>query len=560
MPASDAFKPYVGSPPTEVEKSLHDELLRRFGALEPQMRPWYGVGMTLHAARSPSQRISVLIVSPTHIVLAHAFAAPGVSAGIVHGSPAAKEWWLETTDRRVERIGERSPFEAAKSALHAFLPQLDGFLHARKIKNPYVQSILVFPDGYTFAGIQDVPVGTAARGAIALVSVSDAWQSALPRSAEENLDRHAFAEWLMTLLPSGAEATFRHTWIEPSLPSTASGPDLLDDPLVLSANEPELNPKADDVITLTREAEWSFDEPRGSGPSELEGEELSLPEARRARPAADERVGRKRPGVVSWLLRVAGGAALALLVVFIGHEVYMYLTPTFPSTPYWQETAPPESEPAVSSAPSSPVVEPAQDAETTAAEPKPAGQVSPETPPLSKSDPAAMADTALPPAPAGPEPIANRPPPIKPAAAGHYETIRPTLALDQPRDSASVVDRLRVGTRLNVVGSDGDWLIVRSRTRNATVYVRRDDAMLMTDPGTQPRSPERMEQKWKETELQIREEIVRRGVPNVTVSFIGDTAYLRGNVRTADEREQAELAAKTIPEVKYVHNGIWVSP
>jgi osmotically-inducible protein OsmY len=64
--------------------------------------------------------------------------------------------------------------------------------------------------------------------------------------------------------------------------------------------------------------------------------------------------------------------------------------------------------------------------------------------------------------------------------------------------------------------------------------------------------------KWKEIELQVQEAILRRGVPNVKVSFIGDTAYLRGNVRSAAESQAAEFAAKTIPEVQYVHNGIWV--
>jgi hypothetical protein len=154
--------------------------------------------------------------------------------------------------------------------------------------------------------------------------------------------------------------------------------------------------------------------------------------------------------------------------------------------------------------------------------------------------------------------LVEPPLPIKPALVGTYETVRPTVALEQPRDSASVVDRIRTGTKLNVVGSEGDWLVVRSRTRNATVYIKRDDAMLTSDPATQPKSMERVEQRWKEIELQIREAILRRGVPNISVSFIGDTAYLKGNVSTPDDSRKAELAAKTIPDVKYVHNGIWV--
>jgi osmotically-inducible protein OsmY len=90
------------------------------------------------------------------------------------------------------------------------------------------------------------------------------------------------------------------------------------------------------------------------------------------------------------------------------------------------------------------------------------------------------------------------------------------------------------------------------------VYVKRDDAALISDRAAQPRA-ENTELKWKEVELQIREAILKRGVPDITVTFIGDTAYLRGTVQSPQEAELAELGAKTIPEVKYVHNGIWVS-
>jgi osmotically-inducible protein OsmY len=44
------------------------------------------------------------------------------------------------------------------------------------------------------------------------------------------------------------------------------------------------------------------------------------------------------------------------------------------------------------------------------------------------------------------------------------------------------------------------------------------------------------------------------------VSFIGDTAYLIGDVKTEDERFRAEQAARTIPEVERIYNGVWVNP
>ena len=42
------------------------------------------------------------------------------------------------------------------------------------------------------------------------------------------------------------------------------------------------------------------------------------------------------------------------------------------------------------------------------------------------------------------------------------------------------------------------------------------------------------------------------------MTFIGDTAYLKGTVKTDNERERAELFARSVLEVKHVFNGIRV--
>jgi hypothetical protein len=64
---------------------------------------------------------------------------------------------------------------------------------------------------------------------------------------------------------------------------------------------------------------------------------------------------------------------------------------------------------------------------------------------------------------------------------GVYETIRSTLVRRSPSDQAEIVDRLTAGTRLRVIGAEGEWFVVYSRTRDATVYVRRTDAMKIED-------------------------------------------------------------------------------
>jgi hypothetical protein len=149
--------------------------------------------------------------------------------------------------------------------------------------------------------------------------------------------------------------------------------------------------------------------------------------------------------------------------------------------------------------------------------------------------------------------------PRRAAEAGTYETIKTTAARMGPSDSSDIVDQLKTGTRLNVTGSHGEWLVVRSKTRNRTVYVKRDDAMLLPDRDARGASAVDSELRWKEVGNQIQQAIAQRGITGVTVSFVGDTAYLRGRVDTEDQRHSAEQAARSMPEVIHVHNGIWLN-
>lgn len=149
--------------------------------------------------------------------------------------------------------------------------------------------------------------------------------------------------------------------------------------------------------------------------------------------------------------------------------------------------------------------------------------------------------------------------PRRPAEPGAYETMKRTVARTAPSDSADIVDQINSGIRLNVTGSQGDWLVVYSKTRNRTVYVKRDDAMLIAERSTPSQSSTYSEQKQKEIENQIQQAIARRGITGVSVSFIGDTVFLKGTVQSEDERFAAELAARSFPEVTHIHNGIWVN-
>jgi cytoskeletal protein RodZ len=62
------------------------------------------------------------------------------------------------------------------------------------------------------------------------------------------------------------------------------------------------------------------------------------------------------------------------------------------------------------------------------------------------------------------------------AASGVYETTQATTVYESPSSGGRVISQIGRGTRINVVGSSGDWLEVRSNRGNPPGFVRADAA------------------------------------------------------------------------------------
>ena len=146
----------------------------------------------------------------------------------------------------------------------------------------------------------------------------------------------------------------------------------------------------------------------------------------------------------------------------------------------------------------------------------------------------------------------------RPAQPGLYETITVATARSAPSNSSRVVDRIQPGEILSVTGSKGEWLVVHSKRKDITVYVKRDEAMHMTNQNPWSASLMVPESRWKDIEREIQRALTERRVTEVTVSFIGDTAYLSGTVKTQWEKDRAVMAARSIPDVKHIFKGIRV--
>lgn len=250
---------------------------------------------------------------------------------------------------------------------------------------------------------------------------------------------------------------------------------------------------------------------------------------------------------------------VAFSVVVVG-LIGLLLTGQFSSKPTI-ETVSQNPVPSPPTTPQQPTVEPVSPAQPEVSSPPPISKFVTEPP----TDPSGKSSTVEPQKPSSDANLKEarlRETPIsrRPAEPGNYETIRITNARREPNERADVIDELRRGTKLNVTGSQGDWLVVRSRTRQMTVYVKRDDAMFVSVRSPGGESYQEAEVRWKKVEADITESLAKWGVSGVTASFREDTAYLEGQVKTDYERFRAEMAAKSIPEVQHIINRIRLNP
>lgn len=176
------------------------------------------------------------------------------------------------------------------------------------------------------------------------------------------------------------------------------------------------------------------------------------------------------------LLVVAAGIAVLVLGgagVYFGSDLF-------------RPTAPSVSEPVAKNteAPPLPSFEETRDAGSvtdnspTSSNPPQSPNPEPPTPGERPKLPLETLPKAEAPAPAG---RSNRPPPSTPisrggATAGIYETMRTTTVYEDPSPSSKVLASIAAGTRVTVVGSNGDWLEVHSRRGNPPGFIRRGDA------------------------------------------------------------------------------------
>ena len=93
------------------------------------------------------------------------------------------------------------------------------------------------------------------------------------------------------------------------------------------------------------------------------------------------------------------------------------------------------------------------------------------------------------PASRSPDTAASFPAPVsgrRTAEPGVYETTRETSVHENPSSASGVISQISRGTRINVVGSSGDWLEVRSKRGNPPGYVRSDDARPIAERTEKP--------------------------------------------------------------------------
>lgn len=220
------------------------------------------------------------------------------------------------------------------------------------------------------------------------------------------------------------------------------------------------------------------------------------PSASQTRPMPTSQL-RERRGINNSVLAAAGVA-----VVIIAAAGLYFGTDLFRKS--MSETPPPAREPMTNVAeppPATPVEVAKLDNLSAESDPNsPLWSTVPADAPAPVEDPNSKPEALAKPAPKAQQAEQTRTPPIRPstessravergnkapgpsiasgraANPGTYETVRPTTLFEKPSGSSRAVSNIGDGIKVNVVGSSGDWLEVRSRLGNPPGFIRRDDA------------------------------------------------------------------------------------
>jgi len=122
--------------------------------------------------------------------------------------------------------------------------------------------------------------------------------------------------------------------------------------------------------------------------------------------------------------------------------------------------------------------------------------------------------------------------------------------LEQPTNANPVIQRESVPVT-------GNHKAREVREAESTREKQRSESA--KSPRAQTQASEDSELKRKKIELQIHGAILLRAITGVTVSFVGETAYLEGQLATENQKSAAEKAARSIPGVEEVRNSIEVN-
>jgi hypothetical protein len=379
---------------------------------------------------------------------------------------------------------------------------------------PYIYPVLLFPDGADLSGVTGLtvyPERPSSRDRVVATTLSRLL--GYLANADSPIERSGALKLVVDFLGIPANS-LSGTWLE-------------------NAGEPEPQPKPIAVGDVRAN--------NGAGDSVFEpshpdtGKRLDHP------PVAEtdsSSAGEPRPGKNPWKLISAGLAAA--LVLFVGWYLYRNTESLKrQEDPKKQastnRTQGPVSQPTIPRAPpsDSDVKSPTSPAGTKEREPFPTIPLrgSPETPIVRKS-----------------------------AEPGTYETIRTTSVRRGPSESAELLDELEPRIRLNVRGSQGDWLVVWSKTRQMTGYVHRNDAKLVSNLDIRDASNEASAADWKRIEEEVAQSLARAGLAGVTVSVRNGVVYLEGRVDTDQERFRAQSAAQAVPGVRSIRNRVMVVP
>ncbi len=209
------FKPYVNAT-MNLGKEIYERLVEAISRMEPQDRPWCGIGVT----------VDVVAVAPKGVTIAVVKELSNGEKNVVYVPRNWREPWERESVNGEKHVIEGNPCEQGERAIAAIRRSIVSSVKTNdRPVFPSIKCLILFPDGYEFEGPKEFSLLDGEEVVtLSLRNLRDLPEAILMATGQERLDSQIYRKWIQSSVLSSSDDSILGTWLDPAFDEAPTEP------------------------------------------------------------------------------------------------------------------------------------------------------------------------------------------------------------------------------------------------------------------------------------------------------------------------------------------------